>query len=292
MTAIELDGVHLVHPCHCGGKQFRAGRLMRYQACMVVKCVDCGQRRTYPEPNLGDTVAIYNDGREKYNPQAVAEDETRKAEYAAYAKGILDVVEQHLPAKGRILDVGCNFGDLLFAAHERGWAAEGLEINRGNVDYLRERGFTMYDRPIEDASDVPDDRFDAVATNNVLEHVTDPVAFIAAIRRVLRPGGILFVGVPIFWGPIPVLLKRDSWYSLLPDEHVWQYSESDVTGLMRRADLRVLWKRRGCSGYWGKLSPRPRDLARWLIYKSVKWTGCGDFVALVARNDKRTTNAR
>jgi SAM-dependent methyltransferase len=258
---------------------------MKYKKCRVVRCVQCGQRRTYPEPNQGETDAIYNDGREKYNV-AIAEDFARQTEYAAFGNGILSDVERFAPARGRLLDVGCNFGDLLTAARGRGWDAQGLEVNQANVHYLRSRGFQVFERPIEQATHIPENYFDVVVTNNVLEHVTKPAAFVAGIKRVLRPGGLLFVGVPIFWGPIPVLLKRDQWYSLLPDEHVWQYSQSDVLRLVRRFDFSVLWQRRGCSGFWGKLSLRPKDVVRWSVYKSVKWSGLGDFISLIAINQK------
>jgi SAM-dependent methyltransferase len=42
----------------------------------------------------------------------------------------------------------------------------------------------------------PDRAFDAVVTANVLEHVDDPVAMFAEVRRVLRPGGLFVSKTP------------------------------------------------------------------------------------------------
>jgi SAM-dependent methyltransferase len=281
------DRSYLFHPCHCGGEEFRRSRLLTFSTCEVVRCIQCGQRRTYPEPGRGDVLSIYKVGAaaEKYDP-ATANDPEHMRMWAQFSKQMLDELEPFAPQRGRLLDVGCNFGELLVPARERGWQAEGLEITPSNVARLRSLGFMVYDRPIEGASEIEDDRFDAVVSNNVLEHVVRPEKFLAGIARVLKPGGMLYLGLPIFWGPIPVILKREKWYSLLPEEHVWQYSQSDVLGLVKRAGFRVLWHRRGCSGFWGTLSARPKDVARWLVYKSIKWLGLGDFIALVARNEK------
>jgi SAM-dependent methyltransferase len=44
----------------------------------------------------------------------------------------------------------------------------------------------------------PDESFDAVSANQVLEHVRDLVGLVYEVHRVLRPGGIFLVHVPYF----------------------------------------------------------------------------------------------
>lgn len=44
----------------------------------------------------------------------------------------------------------------------------------------------------------PQDSFDAVSANQVLEHVRDLVGLVYEVHRVLRPGGILVAHVPYF----------------------------------------------------------------------------------------------
>lgn len=56
-----------------------------------------------------------------------------------------------------------------------------------------------YDENIE-ALTFPDASFDAVLCIEVLEHVGDPVAAVREMRRVLRPGGRLFLTVPFLYG--------------------------------------------------------------------------------------------
>jgi SAM-dependent methyltransferase len=45
-----------------------------------------------------------------------------------------------------------------------------------------------------------DGSFDAVFCTGTLEHITDPFRAIQELRRVLRPGGILYVDVPFMQG--------------------------------------------------------------------------------------------
>jgi SAM-dependent methyltransferase len=52
---------------------------------------------------------------------------------------------------------------------------------------------SLHDLPIADAS------FDAVLCTQVLEHVDDPVAVLDELHRTLRPGGSLWLTVPLTW---------------------------------------------------------------------------------------------
>ena len=53
---------------------------------------------------------------------------------------------------------------------------------------------------------VPDDSFDAVLSTQVLEHVSDPVAYVSEAFRVLRPGGRMLLSTHgiMVWHPDPI----------------------------------------------------------------------------------------
>jgi SAM-dependent methyltransferase len=54
----------------------------------------------------------------------------------------------------------------------------------------------------------PDNTFDAVLCNHVLEHVNDDIQAMSEIHRVLRPGGFAILQVP-FFNPVPEVTYED-----------------------------------------------------------------------------------
>jgi SAM-dependent methyltransferase len=97
----------------------------------------------------------------------------------------------------RLLDIGCASG-LFLEAMQRyaGWQVEGVELNATAAHATSARlGVPVFAGPFE-AARFPDATFDAVTMWDVLEHLHDPAAGLREIRRILRPGGALFVRVP------------------------------------------------------------------------------------------------
>jgi 2-polyprenyl-3-methyl-5-hydroxy-6-metoxy-1,4-benzoquinol methylase len=282
---LTVDGKKLFHPCHCGGQSFETRELFNFASCQVVRCQQCGQLRTYPEPSAESLEEVYSQSTEKYSV-AVAEDANRQATFSVFFEDILDRLERVRSERGKLLDIGCNLGDLIFAAKRRGWDAEGLDINKPNVEYIRSKGFVAYDDFLENLH-LPENSYDAVVANQVLEHVPEPNEFLQSIRAILKPGGLLFIGVPCFLGPIPLRLQRDRWYALIPEEHIWQFDPKALTGLLTKNGFDIARVKRGCSDFAGRLSLNPKSWVRWITYKTVRVLGQGDFVDVIAVNQPK-----
>ncbi len=77
--------------------------------------------------------------------------------------------------------------------NDRKWAKGSRELR----DYFAERGATLeLEKADADALPYEDDTFDLVTCQTLLIHVPDPVAVIAEMKRVLRPGGIMLCVEP------------------------------------------------------------------------------------------------
>lgn len=94
---------------------------------------------------------------------------------------------------GRLLDVGC--GSKPYKALFRVEEYVGLEFDTPENRQNKQAEF-FYDGNI---FPIPDQSFDSVICNQVLEHVFTPDQFLAEIFRVLKPDGIMLLTVPFVW---------------------------------------------------------------------------------------------
>ena len=93
--------------------------------------------------------------------------------------------------RGKALDIGCGIGDMLSSRKN----TVGVDINAETVAYCKQQGFEAHQMEI-DVLPFEDGSFDSAILDNVLEHVPEPTKLLAEARRILRPDGVLVIGVP------------------------------------------------------------------------------------------------
>lgn len=106
---------------------------------------------------------------------------------------ILDLLN-HAPP-GPLLDIGCSMGYTLRAARELGLTPTGSDISEFALKTCREQGFRA-ERGELGALPFADGEFALVTMKHVLEHTPKPREALREVRRVLRPGGGLFIAIP------------------------------------------------------------------------------------------------
>jgi len=116
---------------------------------------------------------------------------------AARRKIVLDWIRQRYPGRNdlEILDAGCGTGLTLQELRLLG-SAQGVDISDEALEFCRMRGLeNVYNA---DLADLPfaADHFDIVTALDVLEHLNDDTAAMAEFRRVLKPGGRVFIFAP------------------------------------------------------------------------------------------------
>jgi SAM-dependent methyltransferase len=114
-----------------------------------------------------------------------AEEENRRAILAAC----------HPRRGARLLDLGCGDGEFTMRVAQRVGAGEvhGVEFIEPVAELARARGVTVSQSSLGERLPYEDGSFDAIHSNQVIEHLPFTDHFLREIRRLLAPGGYAVV---------------------------------------------------------------------------------------------------
>lgn len=150
----------------------------------ILRCDRCGMISSRSSLDRDGLVELY----------AASEDEDYLAEAGARRElfdWVLDRIGRYPLTGPRLFEAGANVGLFLRVAGEQGWLARGVEPSRRAVAEGRQRfGVDLVEGTVEDLADEPGSA-DAVVMLDVLEHLADPVAALAGLRRIVTDEGLV-----------------------------------------------------------------------------------------------------
>jgi SAM-dependent methyltransferase len=136
-----------------------------------------------------------------------------------------------LPSAARILEVGCGTGHNLQML-ERFGSVDGIEIDPEARAHAEKRlGREVGTAPLPELPGIPRSSYDLVAALDVVEHIEDDKAAVAALASCIKPGGKLLITVP-----------AHQWMWSAHDElnhHKRRYSKSGLAKLIESSPLRL-----------------------------------------------------
>lgn len=162
--------------------------------------------------------------------------------YLEQGAGILSMVSPLMAlAKRRglsLLEVGCGYGlSLHFAREALGWQVQGCDPSSLARVGAEDLGLDISPEYLEPGSQLNGAPFDVIYSSEVIEHVSNPVAFLQTLKGLLKPDGMLILTTPNVGG-----IRNDrSLDSLLPlvspGSHLVLFSETGLQQTLQRAGL-------------------------------------------------------
>ena len=214
-------------------------------------CHECGIIFLHPQPTLEEIARLYS--------KEYFEGDFRCGHAGSYfdESSLNDLVDEKLLDRimgvkpdGRFLEVGCAGGAFLNAARKAGYAVRGVEFSDDAARLARQKfGLDVTTGDVQ-AAHYPDAAFDIVFMGDVIEHLTDPVATLKEIHRILDDGGVLVFACPT---QTNTLFSRAGFlaYSVLgkqatvnlPPYHLFEYRPDSLNKLLHRCGFEIRKKR-------------------------------------------------
>ena len=218
----------------------------------LVRCRHCGMLYINPAPDAASLTSLYMSGfvdpvgMDSTDVKPVANIRPRKTLKRKLAYFANDCLRGHFhdwpdeDGRGRsILDFGCHAGAKLTHWYQRGWQVAGIDLNGQAIQVAKRRfsGGRFW------SGDLPDleieDKFDFIRADNVIEHLLEPVIYLQALAKLLKPGGQLRIFVPNGASLSARLFCRYSAVYWMPF-HLNLFTPITLQRLFRRAGLKMV----------------------------------------------------
>lgn len=139
--------------------------------------------------------------------------------------------------QGHLLDVGAGVGAFAAYMKEKGWEVTALEPDADT----RQRAALQYGlelKPAEQLFEPAAGCYDAITLWHVLEHVHQLQAYIEQLKKLLTPGGRLFIAVPNYTSG-DAAHYQSYWAAYDVPRHLYHFSPTAMRTLLQQHGLQV-----------------------------------------------------
>jgi SAM-dependent methyltransferase len=207
----------------------------------IVECKDCGLVFFNPQPSVAYLKDFYSSQK---GYVSCIEENLRSFEADAQSwqdttNWILYKIYQHLKEEAgqRLLDVGSAYGFFLLFARKRGLDVVGLEISTETSSYARQQGLDVRCTALNEA-ELENNSFDIVTLNNVLEHTLNPRAELEKVYSILKPLGMIYIGVPN-WDSLVARVDGFHWKMKAWPNHLFYFTPATLGRLLEETGFLI-----------------------------------------------------
>jgi SAM-dependent methyltransferase len=133
-----------------------------------------------------------------------------------------------------VLDLGCASGSYLrhFAA-----GSLGVDVSWPNLARCTELGLRVIPADLNQKLPFADESFPAIFCSHVMEHVDAPIALLRECCRVLQPGGLIVLGLPIE-SSIVNRIRGQKYFYHHPG-HLYSFTLENIDILLQKTGFRT-----------------------------------------------------
>lgn len=205
----------------------------------AVTCTSCGLVYVNPRPVASRIDEAVRTGAHRDEIRALKVVGHRMESKVSQYKRILgDMFRDRFSAADPLswLDIGAGFGEVVEAVTSLASTdskVEGIEPMKPKVDSARQRGLAVSERMLSQVQD----KFEIVSVVNVFSHIPDFRSFLCEVKKILVPGGEIFVET----GNIADVGHRDNFPGqlTLPDHLVFA-GERHVVSYLEQAGFELI----------------------------------------------------
>lgn len=209
----------------------------------LVECVSCGMIFQKSIPGSELMKKLYEVW---INPEIAKRDENRSQNIDFYSDYTLEFFQilsyfKKNPDEIQVFDFGMGWSKWLFMARAFGCIPYGSELSTERIGYAKTHGINVLNW-----DQIPDYSFDFINTEQVFEHIPEPLETLIHLKQSLKPGGLLKVSVP-YSGDIDERLKIMNWYAkkgtkeslnaVAPLEHINCFRRDSILAMGKIAGL-------------------------------------------------------
>ena len=201
--------------------------------CEIFQCATCGLGRA--QAPAFDPAAYYTGGyfsgdhADGYADYRGAEPVLRR-EFAR----TVDFIRRYRRS-GKLLEVGCAYGFFLQEA-KRYFTVAGIELAADAAAHCRRQGLAVETGTAEAIGH--SGPFDVIVLLDVIEHLPDPHAAMAALARALALDGVIVLTTGDF-ASLAARTLRSAWRLMTPPQHLWFFTPRSMERLAVSAGLEI-----------------------------------------------------
>lgn len=153
---------------------------------------------------------------------------------------------EHITGKDSVLDLGCGNGQSAINAARIARKVVAIDIDDRLLDIakrsareLKIRNIKFLKKNLENGLQFQNNLFDRILFLDVFEHLNNRKQILKEIYRILKPSGLLFIGVPNSQTSWKKMQRSVGLNSYSDPDHKIEFSEDQITNLLKKHGFKI-----------------------------------------------------